>query len=77
MRLVKILFVLCVVLLLAGTAVLTDGMHRGSQPGTSTIPTADGGRPVPNPWFIGPQDGFGVLTADGGRPVPNPWLIAS
>jgi hypothetical protein len=54
MRSVKVVFLLCVLLLLAGFACNTG------------VSTADGGRPVPNPW----------LTADGGRPVPNPWLVA-
>jgi hypothetical protein len=54
MRSIKMVFLFCVALL--ATALL---LH-------STVLTADGGRPVPNPW----------LKADGGRPVPNPWLTA-
>ena len=50
MHSIKII-VLCVALLISGLL-----LH-------SAVLTADGGKPVPNPW----------LTADGGKPVPNPW----
>ena len=32
----------------------------------STALTADGGKPVPDPWIM----------ADGGKPVPDPWILA-
>jgi hypothetical protein len=54
MRSIKIVFLLCMAVL-AGVLLLN-----------STVITADGGKPVPNPW----------LAADGGKPVPNPWLVA-
>jgi hypothetical protein len=54
MRSLKILFLLCLALLMAGLI-----LHSG-------VLTADGGRPLPTPWF----------TADGGRPLPTPWLVA-
>jgi hypothetical protein len=60
----KIIFVLCVALLISGlllhSAVLTAD---GGKPVPNPWLFADGGKPVPNPW----------LTADGGKPVPNPW----
>jgi len=52
---IKVAFLLCL-LTLAGLM-----LHPG-------ILTADGGKPMPNPWLV----------ADGGKPMPNPWLgIAS
>jgi hypothetical protein len=54
MRSLKILFLLCLALLMADLI-----LHSG-------VLTADGGRPLPTPWF----------TADGGRPLPTPWLVA-
>jgi|HubBroStandDraft_3_1064219.scaffolds.fasta_scaffold976042_1 hypothetical protein len=54
MRRIRIVFMFCVVLLVAGLMV-----HF-------SVLTADGGRPLPTPWF----------TADGGRPLPTPWLVA-
>ena len=55
MRSIKVALLLCL-LTLAGLL-----LHSG-------ILTADGGKPVPNPWVV----------ADGGKPVPNPWMgIAS
>ena len=54
MRSIKIVFSLCVGLLLAGLL-----LHSG-------ILTADGGKPLPDPWII----------ADGGKPLPDPWVIA-
>jgi hypothetical protein len=56
MRSIKMVLLFCVALLVAGLLA-----H-------SRVLTADGGKPVPNPWLV----------ADGGKPVPNPWLgIAS
>ena len=54
MRSMKIVFLLCVALLMTGLM-----LYSGAS-------TADGGRPLPTPWF----------TADGGRPLPTPWLVA-
>ena len=56
MRLVKILFVLCTAILLAGAALRT------------AVITADGGKPLPLP----PASVSGVLVADGGHPLPRP-----
>jgi hypothetical protein len=72
MRLVKILFVLCTAILLAGvvfhTAVLrADGGRPYPIPPKSVI--ADGGRPYPIPPKA-PVVSF--LVADGGRPYPIP-----
>jgi hypothetical protein len=71
MRSIKIVFLLCVVLMLAGLL-----LH-------SRILTADGGKPVPDPWTLVADGGKPVpdpwtLVADGGKPVPDPWIgIAS
>ena len=54
MRSMKMVFLLCVALLTAGLMLY------------SGVLSADGGRPLPTPWF----------TADGGRPLPTPWLVA-
>jgi hypothetical protein len=66
MRSIKVALLLCL-LTLAGLL-----LHSG-------ILTADGGKPVPNPWVVA-DGGKPVpnpwLVADGGKPVPNPWLVA-
>ena len=73
MRLVKILFVLCTAILLAGvvfhTAVMrADGGRPYPIPPKKEI--ADGGRPYPIP----PKSPAALtfLVADGGRPYPIP-----
>ena len=72
MRLVKILFVLCTAILLAGvvfhTAVLrADGGRPYPIPPKKVV--ADGGRPYPIP----PKSPATILlVADGGRPYPIP-----
>jgi hypothetical protein len=64
MRSIKVVFSLCVVLLLAGLIVHSSVLTAdGGRPLPRPWLTADGGRPLPQPW----------LTADGGRPLPRPW----
>lgn len=74
MRLVRILFVLCTAILLAGvvfhTAVLRADGGRPypippKAPAAVAVMVADGGRPYPIP----PKK---TLIADGGRPYPIP-----
>ena len=87
MRLLKILFVLSAVILLAGTVIFA---HSIGVPATSgklalqvplgSILTADGTHPVPTPWhgIASQPNELGILTADGTHPVPSPWrAIAS
>jgi hypothetical protein len=68
MRSIKIVFSLCVGLLLAGLL-----LHSG-------ILTADGGKPLPDPWSLVADGGKPLpdpwIIADGGKPLPDPWLIA-
>jgi hypothetical protein len=72
MRLVKILFVLCTAILLAGVVFHTDVMRAdGGRPYPIPPKTAiaDGGRPYPIP----PKTSATILlVADGGRPYPIP-----
>ena len=71
MRLVKILFVLCTAILLAGvvfhTAVLQADGGR-PYPIKPKALIADGGRPYPIP----PKSPAITLVAEGGRPYPIP-----
>ena len=65
MRLLKILFVLCTVILLAGVVFHAAVMAaEGGRPMPRPPLVADGGRPMPRP----------PLVADGGRPMPRPPL---
>ena len=73
MRFLKIPFVVCVVLLLAGTAFRPSGVNHSSRLGTSAILTADGPEPVPRPWVQPGTPQLGILSADGTEPVPRPW----
>jgi hypothetical protein len=69
MRRIKIVFMFCVVLFVAGLMVHFSVLTAdGGKPTPNPWVVADGGKPTPNPWLI----------ADGGKPTPNPWLeIAS
>jgi hypothetical protein len=64
MRSVKVLFVLCTAILLAGAAFRT------------AVVTADGGRPLPRPPLVAdggrPLPRPPALVVDGGRPLPRP-----
>ncbi len=77
MRFVKILFVFCTAVLLAGLAfqiaiLAADGGKPLPRPPAlqSSVLIADGGRPLPRP----PALQSSVLIADGGRPLPRPPL---
>ena len=69
MRSMKIVFLLCVALLIAGLMLHSGFLTAdGGRPLPTPWFTADGGRPLPTPWLV----------ADGGRPLPTPWIgIAS
>jgi hypothetical protein len=68
MRSMKIVFLFCLVLLVAGLMAHFSVLAAdGGRPLLTPCFTADGGRPVPNPWLV----------ADGGRPMPNPWLATA
>jgi hypothetical protein len=68
MRRIKIVFMFCVALLVAGLLLQSGVLAAdGGRPVPNPWLSADGGRPVPNPWLV----------ADGGRPVPNPWLATA
>jgi hypothetical protein len=82
MHLVKILFVLSAVILLAGTVICAHSIgvsvtlgKLDLQAPEGNILTADGGSPVPRPWrsIASQQSALSILTADGGSPVPRPW----
>jgi len=69
MRRIKIVFMFCGALLVAGLLLQSGVLAAdGGRPTPNPWVVADGGKPTPNPWLI----------ADGGKPTPNPWLeIAS
>ena len=80
MRSIKLAVLFSLALLFVGATLRSHVSIADSSKPSSTPFIADGGRPVPNPWFVA-DGGRPVpnpwLTADGGRPVPNPWHSAS
>ena len=53
MRRIKIVFMFCVVLLVAGLMVHFSVLAAdGGKPTPNPWVVADGGRPVPNPWLV-------------------------
>jgi hypothetical protein len=69
MRLLKILFVLCTAILLAGVAFRTAVLAAdGGKPLPRPPLVFDGGKPLPRP----PASPLDVLVADGGKPLPRP-----
>lgn len=83
MHLLKASLVVTVVIILAVVTILpiafcgpsTNIGQRSLRASPQGVLTADGGDPVPIPWFMaGSQSSEpGVLIADGGDPVPIPW----
>ena len=69
MRLSKAVFAFCIaVLFVAGLldGLVTAGAAKPMALSPQQNVVADGGTPVPDPWFV----------VDGGTPVPDPWLVA-
>lgn len=86
MRLVKGLFIFCVVLF-GVSAIFSHNVNALSSPQNSLnsaaiqtirsgVLVADGGDPFPKPPSTG-SIGSSVLTADGGDPFPKPTAVAS